>query len=215
MGERETANNKDIYLSLFNVVPTKAQERQIKIIEAAVEDFASLGIEKTTYESVAKRSKVSRPLVHHYFPDKEVLIERAITYVRANFQSFVVKAIQGKEKADDQLNAYIVSTFDWLKRYPNHVKVWLLFYYYCGVNPKYRKLNSDLVDIGHKRIEAMLELGRVQKRFVVKNGPETVKLIQLLVTGGLLAGCTENADLKVLQSQVIHGCNRFVFEKMS
>ncbi len=210
----ETAD-KNIIFSLFDIVPTKAQERQLKIIEAAVEDFASVGIEKSTYESIARRSKVSRPLVHHYFPDKEVLIERAITYVRANFQSIAVKAIQGEEKSEHQLNAYIVSTFDWLKKYPAHVKVWLLFYYYCGIDAKYRKLNSDLVDMGHRRIKAILEIGHTQKRFIVKNATETAKLIQLLITGGLLAGCTENADLKALQNQVVHGCNRLIFEKMS
>ncbi len=57
--------NFSIYSNLFEFVPTRSQRRIIGLLEAAIRNYATIGIEKTTYDSIAKAAKVSRPLVQH------------------------------------------------------------------------------------------------------------------------------------------------------
>src|SRR5262245_30016404 len=59
---------------LLPAAPTKAQRRQLQIVEAAIGCYASVGFEKATFEKIASVCKVSRPLIQHYFPDREKLL---------------------------------------------------------------------------------------------------------------------------------------------
>src|SRR5262249_52328630 len=117
-----------------------------------------------------------------------------VRFIRGQFQKYCIDEILRAETPYDQLVAYATATFSWLKDFPEHARVWLLFYYYCGIRKEFRQLNSDLVNQGHERITALLRRGIEAGEFKI-DGDVAVqaKLIQNTLTGGLLVALTEES----------------------
>ena len=150
-------------------------------------------MDQTTHETLAKACGISRGLVQHYFPDRDELILVTLRYVRAKFQKLCVDAIELEETAAAQLRAYIVTACSWAKLSPPDAKVWLLFYYHCGINRQYRKLNTELVGLGQARIEALLqELSQSKGKVADASVEIRAKLIQNAITSFYVSSLTEN-----------------------
>ncbi len=207
---RKAGSKTDSLVSqrILALPPSKAQKRQVQIIEAAITVFADVGIEKATYGKIAKLCRVTRPLIQHYFPDKEKLFELVIKYIRGHFQALAVAWVESSDPKKGQLEPYILSTFHWLETYPEHVKVWLLFYYLSGHDEKYRKINTDLVGMGHERIAAIIKHGHAAGVFQSKDCLIDAKLIQATITGALVSLATENfiLDKKLFAQKVVTFC---------
>ena len=52
--------------------------RRDEIVHAARELFAEQGVHATTFNDIARRVGVTRGLVYHYFPEKQVLVEHVL-----------------------------------------------------------------------------------------------------------------------------------------
>lgn len=206
-------DRRAIYSTLLEADLSKAQKRQFAIIEAAIKCYASVGVDRTTFDRIAQVGKMSRPIIQHYFKDKHEIFLRAVKYIRANFQQLAVDAILSKTNPKDQLEAYIRCTFDWIEDYSHHMKVWLLYFYYCGFDSELKELNTELVEMGTKRIAALIETGNEAGIFRSKSPAEHARLIQVNITGALISASTENianrkkfADLIVRNAHDILGC---------
>jgi AcrR family transcriptional regulator len=186
-----------MYESLFSIEPSSGQKRMMQIIEGAIKCYASVGIENTTYDRIAKACKITRPLIQHYFKDLDEIFEVAVKFIRANFQRVAIEAIQKESKPKEQLMAYVESTFQWVKEYPAHANTWKLVYYYCDLDPKLRKLQTEMVYLGLDRIAGLLEIGKSQKVFGCKDVRTTANFIQMLMTGALVKVSTENMDVSL------------------
>jgi AcrR family transcriptional regulator len=207
VGDKMRNVNHTIYQSLFPQKLQKSDFTKLRILESAIWCYVKFGIEKSTYDNIASKAKITRPLVMRYFPEKEVLLQFTIKYIRANLQKIAVDSVSGLSQSDEILEAYVKSTFYWIEKYPEHAKVWLLFYYYCSINQKFIDINTELVNMGQRRIADILVLGNQQKKFKVKTVDLTAKAIQNLITGSLLSALTEKADgVKLEAEQVIKMC---------
>lgn len=202
------AIDQSLLHELFDTLATKAQRTQMAILEAAIKNYSKVGVDETTYEKIAKTCKVSRPLIQHYFPDQHELFTLTMKYIRAKFQQISVEAIREEMSPDKQLEAYVRSNFSWAQRFRAHANVWLLFYHYCGVHPKFRELNTTFVRMGHERIQGLLELGIQRKVFACKDPYMNAKLIQIIITGALVSICTDNSPIPVpkFQEEIVKLC---------
>lgn len=181
-----------VWKQLFPEAPSKSQVTQLRIAEAAIRLYAKAGAQSTTFEDIATAAKVSRALILRYFPTYPALMMFMAKYIRAQFQELAVRSINQADGAKAQLEAYVDCTFDWSKQYPHHVKVWIYFYYICALEPKTRELNTNLVDVGHRRIQSLIESGQAARDFPKGNASAAAKAIQTLITGSLLSCLTEN-----------------------
>lgn len=185
-----------LYKSLLPKATSKAERTQIQIIEAAIHCYATIGMDNTTYEKIAARGKVTRPLVIHYFPDYESLALAAFRYIRANMQEFAVKAIQSRKSPEEQLFAYVESVFEWTVEYEKHFKVWLLFYYFCGISSRHNEIHTELVTIGHQRIAILitqLRKNNLDQMELMKRA----KIIQTLITGAMVSCGVEKLPMSL------------------
>jgi len=197
MSKKSHTQDPRIYASLFPTVLSKATKTKIRIIEAAIRSYSIAGMEGSSIEAIANASKVTRPLVHHYFKDKDELFTLAAKYIRNNFQQLAIQAIENSTTVPKKLLAYIDSTFNWVEQYPNHVKTWLLFYHQCAIKKRYLDINDEFVSMGHKRLTGLIEIGNGTGDFKSKSPSADAKLIQNLITGNLLALCTESQVLNI------------------
>ncbi|MBI4405731.1 MAG: TetR/AcrR family transcriptional regulator [Deltaproteobacteria bacterium] len=193
--------------ALSAVTPTKAGRTQVAIIEAAIKNYASVGPERTTYETIASRCGLSRGIIYKYFSSQQALFFETVKYIRSNFQKIAIERIKPEHSPLKQLSSYIDATFGWLKSYPDHATIWALFYYYCGLNSSYRKLNTELVSIGRERIRAIIEAGKKEGIFHCADSAEAATIIQTAITGALIALSTENHKKpRILFEQTKRAC---------
>lgn len=180
-----------ILSELFPFAPTRAQRTVFNIVEGAIKSYGTHGIEGATYDRIAKSAKVSRALVQHYFKDRENLFELAVKVIRLRFQELVVKAMSEHTSPEKQLKAYLESNLTWAETLPLHTHVWILFYFNCAIEKKWKLLNTELSKIGQQRLEALIRAGNQTGAFKCKKPAEAAKQIQILLTGALIVYGTE------------------------
>jgi AcrR family transcriptional regulator len=200
--------NFTILKELFEEEPTKSQRTQIRIADAAIHLYANEGAQATIFEKVAKEAKVSRALVLRYFPTYSDLLQFMAKYIRALFQQLVVARISQAKDPKDQLSAYVNSTFDWLKTHPHHAKVWLYFFYICSIDEQSRELHTSLVDMGHSRIQKIVESGQKTGVFPKADARAAARAIQIQITGSLTSYLTEErkSQLPHLAKATLQAC---------
>ncbi len=194
--------------SLFEFMPTRAQRRMVEILEGAIRNYATIGVEKTTYDSIAKACKISRPLVQHYFKDKEAIYEMSMKYIRANFQRLAVESIKKQDDPKQQLEQYVSALFSWAKKFPLHAKVWNLVYYYAAVDSHIRQIHTELAMMGHDRITSLLTSGIEAGVFAPGEIRARAKMIQTLYTGGLVMVTSEDlyVDSETFRTLLVRSC---------
>jgi len=136
----------------------KGDLRKIEIIEAAIDCIATDGLDKLTFESLGKRSKIGKSHVRYHFPTLDELVFNTIRYVYAHGQGVVADYIREETKAKNRLKAYINGTFHWMESHPQHAAVVVLLLYLSTSRSQYRKLQTELWATGSERVRAILEL---------------------------------------------------------
>ena len=183
---------KTIWGEFMGLGLSKSQERKVQIIHSAIKIFAKEGAESLTYDLLAKKCGVTRQLIIHYFPDRVDIIKWGARFVRAHMQKFAVDQMSKYPSNKDQLTAYTRSTFEWTRNNPEYAKFWLYYYYLCSIKKTFKETNSILVEMGHKRILALLQSGYSKGEFANEPTLMSAKQIQNIITSGLLTVMTED-----------------------
>lgn len=181
----------EIYLHLDE---PKARRKAYTLLEASLKCFAKKGFDEVTLEMIAREAGVTRPLITHYFENAEELKMVAIKYVRLLFQKFVLEAMEKANEPDRKLSAYVSACFTWVENHRTHAAVWLAFMQRCTRQSKLRKLNTEAVRTGEKRIAALLGAGTQQEFFKCSDPETAARAIQVVITGGILSLITEDFD---------------------
>jgi AcrR family transcriptional regulator len=87
------------------------ERRRGQILRAAAHLFASKGLENVTFGDIARKTRLSRPLVYFYFPDQTTLFLEAVLVARQSlqrrFEEAVARGKNGLEQIDNIGRAYI------------------------------------------------------------------------------------------------------------
>jgi AcrR family transcriptional regulator len=184
---------------------SKSQKTQAAIVQATVQCVADLGIEGITFDQIARASKKSRPLVMHYFKDRTALFEAVFKVIRHRFQNRVVESMAQAKTPQSQIDAYVHSCFKWVTEDEREAKAWLVFYLLCSKEAHYRKINTELVDVGWARMQTIISALQPKK-----SSAETLllaRMLQQLITSGLLTCLTEKRAPAEVEKQTVRMIN--------
>ena len=185
--------NQSLYAQLFTPALSKSELRKVQILQGAIKTYATLPVDYVGFEELARASQVSRPLVIHYFPERKDLFELMIRFIRGHMQEVAIKEIQNaNEDARSMLQAYVGATFNWLETQPDHMRVWLFYFFACSSDPLLREGHRELTETGKKRIMALLSQGKLEGVFSGKNHESKAKAIQKMISGSLVEAITEH-----------------------
>ncbi len=180
------------YTLLFEGELSKAQVTQIHIAKATIQNIVQRGVDFTTFQSIAATAGLSRTIVARYFRDREDLFLFVAKYVRLNYQHFVVSNFSSLPSAGAQIESYLESALDWVDKFPDHARTFLLFFYYCGIKKEFRDINTQMVQTGHLRLRALIEKGISESEFQVDSVDPLAKQLHLFLTGAILSKMTED-----------------------
>jgi AcrR family transcriptional regulator len=83
----------------------RRQQRSVdtreRILQAALEEFASHGFQGASTRSIATAAGVQHPLVTHHFESKEGLWKTVLTTIQQNFSEYYGRYLHGEKSDDD------------------------------------------------------------------------------------------------------------------
>jgi AcrR family transcriptional regulator len=194
---------------LFDRELSRTEKRKLQVVNAALELFAKRGFDSVSFEDIALKCKVSRPLISHYFKDKTDLFNLVTRYVRILFQKAVVSEMQKENKPESIFKAYIRATLRWNRSEPLHFRIWMLFYSMCSHDSKMRKEHSDLVDLGTDRIIEILKNIPSKQKTSDEELRVQARLLQIIMTGSLITEASEERTSEnpaLIQELVFRQC---------
>ena len=193
----------------------KGSKKQIQIAEALIEILSSQGLENITYGMIAKKCKMARSLIYHYFPTLTDLLIFTSSLIRHRYQSLVIEQMKKQRNPLELMRAYILSALAWHDHYPQHISVWFVFCHQCSVFENLAEHNKNLVDMGVMRIADLIRMGIKGDVFKVsqKDILPTARLIQLLITGAVASRSCEKRSQKIWRAEansVLRCCLRLL-----
>lgn len=177
-----------LYEAIFASKPSIQDRRRAKILEGVIEILAKEGVDDLTFERIGKRTHMARSHVVYYFPNREALVEAAMRFCAMAAQQVISQKLSGQKDWKGLLTTYVEANFDWIQKYPDHAAVYLLMYYRSATKKNYRKMHSEIREVGTKRIQAILELSAALPN--AKRAGEIARGVQSLITGALVDAMT-------------------------
>jgi AcrR family transcriptional regulator len=200
----ETENDIDpIIFELFEFRPTKGDLKKMEIIKASIECLAELGLEKTSYEAIAKKIGTRRAHVAYHFSDKHDIFRSAVKYILATYQQISIEHLQQSKSGEQMLVKYVEAVFEWAKSHPEQVSVMLLLYYLCTIKEDYLELHHQIRTKGQERIAYIL-LNKLKISPAPKKAMFISKSIQNLISAAILDSVTtKNKSLDDAKEDVL------------
>lgn len=94
-----------------------ADEKRIKILEAAKRRFAHYGMAKTTMAEIAKDLSFSKALLYYYFPDKNSLYGAVLEYIIEEFNEETSKSLAQTKGTEEAIMELLNKRIEFVKRY--------------------------------------------------------------------------------------------------
>jgi len=126
--------------------------RRSQLIGATIATIGELGFAEASVIRIAKRAGVSPGIVHHYFADKNALLEAAMRELLAQLSRSVVRRLQQASTPRERINAIIDGNFTTDQFHTTTVGAWLAFWAQAVHNPALRRLR----DINTSRLRSNL-----------------------------------------------------------
>jgi TetR/AcrR family transcriptional repressor of bet genes len=101
--------------------------RRRELLEAALEIIKRDGLQATTLGRIAEQAGASKGIVHHYFKDKDQLIQETMRYAHSRRREDLVKRLHGARNPAQRLEAAVSVILD--EKYFQHgfCRAWVSF----------------------------------------------------------------------------------------
>ncbi|BAY21246.1 TetR family transcriptional regulator [Calothrix sp. NIES-2100] len=128
-----------------------------QILKAAMDLFLDKGYHATSIDDVAKKAKISKGLLYHYFKGKEDLIA-AMVDVRLNDLLVVMEAAAAKQTPTEQIRHIAEGALEDVRRQPEVFRFYLNLFTQPRLDPVVAKYSQKLMDEQAKQFEIQTEM---------------------------------------------------------
>lgn len=139
-----------------------AEIRKEEIIEAFFEVVSKNGFAKATIRQIANVAGCNHGMLHHYFPNKEAIIQSAVSHIMTIYRAELLEGLSRYDSAADQLRFIIPWFFD-LDRFNLKLsRAWVGFWAIAkdeasvseALQECYRDVRNVFIDIINRGIKA-------------------------------------------------------------
>ncbi len=128
------------------------QVRRGQLIGATIATIGELGFGDASVIKIAKRAGVSPGIVHHYFADKNALLEATMRNLLGQLSRSVIDHLEQASTSLERIDAVIDGNFTADQFHMKTVAAWLAFWAEAMHNPSLRRLR----DINASRLRSNL-----------------------------------------------------------
>lgn len=115
-------DNNDPELSARDKIVERRKAILAAIHEAAIEEFATRGVEGTSTQSIARRAGLTKPQLHYYIASKEDLYEDILVQILEEWRELFIDATTG-EGPGEIIRAYIRKKLEFSRSKPKASRV--------------------------------------------------------------------------------------------
>jgi AcrR family transcriptional regulator len=191
-----------LYREILVFRPKAQDNRLARLMESAIALMAENGVDELTFGALGKRAKMARSHVVYYFPSRDQLVDSVISFVAHSAERIITTDLLEVGSIEAMLDSYVVACFHWLKKYPQHATVMLLFYYESSFKKRRKAFHSTIRTAGRKRIEAILRLDPKLASLTPRQREVLARAVAAVITGNLIeAFTTDNESFEALLKQ--------------
>jgi len=141
------------------------QEQRIKLIRAAYDLVAEVGVSGLRTREIARRAGVNIATLHYCFDGKDALLQALYNYIRDQFYAEAVERIDQARTARAKIVAHGELRKHLLREEPTSVRVWRAFIGEAWVNPFIREIVRRHLAEQRERMAAIIAQGRSEGAF--------------------------------------------------
>ncbi|KAA0219363.1 MAG: TetR/AcrR family transcriptional regulator [Lautropia sp.] len=172
--------------------PMPAEERRAATVEAMVDLAAEQNPAEITTTAIAERMGLTQGALFRHFPNKDAILEAAMSWVSERLLARVDKAAEGAESPAAALEAMFMAHIDFVSRHPGVPRMLFGELQRSGKTLA-KKMVQTLVRRYRERLNGLLEAGKAQGEFDAGLDVDAaavlfIGVIQGLVLQSLLAG---------------------------
>jgi TetR/AcrR family transcriptional regulator, transcriptional repressor of bet genes len=120
---------------------TRIQDiRRQELVEAAFRIIEREGLQSTTIAKIAKEAGASKGAVHHYFKDREHLIEMTLRYIHTLRKAELVKNLRASRSPSERLSAVLSTILDEKYLQQGFCNAWVSFSAEATRNQRFARL---------------------------------------------------------------------------
>lgn len=155
----------------------QAKNSKGKIINIALEEFANQGYKAASTNAICKKGKISKGLLYHYFPSKEILCESVLEYSVNKFKEEVGVEIKAKDKKGiDYISEFFNIKFKFFKTNPLISKIFNRVILNSDTQMA-QKFMRDVEDYNKKIIYEIIEVIDINPKFHKDKAFELINML--------------------------------------
>lgn len=184
---------------------SKGDKRRAQMIFEATELFSKHGFDQASLQMVAAKCDVTHAAVAYHFKTKQGLLASVAEAALENCRELIEATYAKEDSAHEKLIKYFEGHLTWIMVYRSQAEVFLLFCYYCSVNPEFSDTFIHIASAQREHIQGLLMAGVREQSFKV---PDTVLAAKLLHDGligmvtNALSGRAQATGLDELQTKI-------------
>tara|TARA_B110001454_G_scaffold16046_1_gene14406 strand:- start:54637 stop:55227 length:591 start_codon:yes stop_codon:yes gene_type:complete len=173
----------------------KGLNTEKRIVRAAIKCVGTIGLHQTTFQKIADKSKVSQPLVMHYFKTRDDIFPKVWEHVYQEAIERTSNNLSLHKNPIDKLKEYIAVSWDQFNSDPALTKIYMQLHSLAVFDEKLRSINTQVKRIAIHRIAGIISEGQGQGIFSRNVNPlQQAKIIHIQLSGFILNGISENKD---------------------
>lgn len=141
---------------LFEFRLSKGDQKKMEIVQATIDCLAELGIEKSSFEAIAKKIGTRRSHITYYYKDKDEIYFDIYKFIAGTYQEYSIKHLENAKNSKDKLARFLDAYFDWAHNEQKQLNAMFLLYYFCYHKPEFREINQKIREGGVQRISFIL-----------------------------------------------------------
>jgi transcriptional repressor BetI len=126
--------------------------RRRHLIEATIASIHDVGFSDSSVSRIAAKAGVSAGIVHHYFVDKDELLEATLRQLGANLSASVVCRLQAARSPIHRLMAVVDGNLGPELFTPEAVSAWLAFWSQVPTSPRLARIQKVIIERLHSNL---------------------------------------------------------------
>lgn len=126
--------------------------RRRQLIEATIASIHDVGFSDSSVSRIAAKAGVSAGIVHHYFEDKDELLEATLRQLGANLSASVVRRLHAAKSPMHRLMAVVDGNLGPELFTPEAVSAWLAFWSQVPTSPRLARIQRIIIERLHSNL---------------------------------------------------------------
>ncbi len=168
-----------------------------KIINHAIELYSKHGIHWVGFQQIAEKVGISQPAIYKHFSDKDDLLKNCIEHVFDTDRHYIDEKVSKFKEPSKQLKAYLTANIELSYKRRSHNAIILSMIYFSINSRSILDLYTTTTEQGINRIKSLLQNGKEQKIWKLKDPNLTARNIHNLLVGESIKATLNPAELDI------------------